>query len=422
MDAFVVTPHEIVHSVSTSPLVRSDSFVGVVARGRDKARSSEKGRRRIARSNCDGSPKDLDCTAGATIFRPALRICFSLPHRQRLPRRISPSARIILRNVQYVHTEGRHLAVVDTALALVIQAIQGKPGSRSALLSQARTLEDDALSGYGVLMPSGSVLSLPPGVRPLPAPSADPPFGGAVALDRSDGGAAGHGRCVLAYTAAGIAWLLGAVRCCGDPRLLSAMEGVARSGVVDRIGACLDLLPEAATGPPKARRAAATVAILLVDKRAERASTSVDPHETDRGADEDDGCGDGGGDRVGDDGCDDDDDCRATDFFDGGGSARNGGTGTGYGNSCLRGMPVAVAAMRNELSDVNPWAVVGRRDRLAAVGTSAREACALLSATAACLVRDAVGAQLYVDAALVVHVDDARFRHALDVAFGLASP
>ncbi|AVK77488.1 hypothetical protein pmac_cds_800 [Pandoravirus macleodensis] len=342
------------------------------------------------------------------IFRPVLRICFSLPHRQRLPRRLHPLASIILRNVQYVHMEGRHLVVVDVALALVMQAMQNKPGSHSALLSQARSLEDEAMSDYGALMPVGSVLSLPPGVRPLPAPLADPPFGATAALDRSADGATNHSRCVLAYTAGGLAWLLGAVRCCGDPRLLSAMEAVARSGIVDRIGACLDLLPEAPTGPIKPRRAAATVAILLVcdktDNAAAAAATGKDSCESDGAS--------------GDDGSEDDDNRGDDDHSDHKDLCTN--DTSGYGDS--RSVPVAAAAMRNELPGVDPWAVVGCRDRLAAVGASAREACALLSATAACLVRNSASACLYVDAALIVPIDDAGFRHALDVAFGLASP
>lgn len=403
MDALVVAPIKTA-PVPTSPLARSDGLVAIGARDRSKARLSDRGRRGIARSDCDSDIGGRGCAAGATMFRPALRVCFPLAHRQRLPRRLNPLANIILRNVQYVHTEGRHLVVAETALALIIQAVHDKPGSRSALLSQARSLEDDAMSEYGALMPADSVLSLPPGVRPLPAPLADPPFGAVAALDRSGGhGAIDHGRCVLAYTAQGIAWLLGAVRCCGDPRLLSAMEGVARSGIVDRIGACLDLLPEAPTGPVKPRRAAATVAILLVDDEIERASASADPHESD-GASGDDGSGD-----------DNDDDCGGTCVDGNGNGKRDNNTGS-------RNVPVAVAAMRNELFGADPWAVVGRRDRFTAVGASAREACALLSATAVCLVRDAVSARLYVDATFVVRVGDAGFRHALDVAFGLASP
>lgn len=301
--------------------------------------------------------------------------------------------------------EGRHLVVADVALALVIQAVQDKSGSRSALLSQARSLEDDAMSAYGALMPVGSVLSLPPGVRPLPAPLANPPFGATAALDRSVDGAVGRGRCGLAYTAGGLAWLLGAVRCCGDPRFLSAMEAVARSGIVDRIGACLDLLPEAPTGPTKPRRAAATVAILLVcDKTDNLAATSQDSCESSVDTSGDDGSEDDGS--GGEDDHGDRKDIRINN--------------SGYGNP--RSVPVAAAAMRNELPGVDPWVVVGRRDRLNAVGASAREACALLSATAACLVRDGASARLYVDAALIAPIDDAGFRRALDAAFGLASP
>ncbi|AGO83206.1 hypothetical protein pdul_cds_955 [Pandoravirus dulcis] len=313
--------------------------------------------------------------------------------RHRAPRRLHPMARIIQRTTQYVCVGGRQLAVVDVAIALVIQAAQAKPGSCDTLLAQSWSLQDSALAVHGMCAHPGSVVVLTAAVA-APA-SAPPPFIGAMPSRPSE-------RASLAYTRAGLFWLFGALRSHGDPRLYAAMGAIVRSGVLDAIGARLELAPATARAPSPTRgRAAANVTIALVDDRRHTdtaaAAAAASPDDLGRRPDDGDNSG-----------SDDKNDDASTTASDSGVSV------------CV--LSVAAAAMRNELCGVDPWAIMGQGDRRRVVGSDAREACALLAATGACLARSGVAARLFVDAAPGPRVDDARFRHHVEAAFGFVAP
>lgn len=302
-------------------------------------------------------------------------------------------ARIIQRTTQYVCVGGRQLAVVDVAIALVIQAAQAKPGSCDTLLAQSWSLQDSALAVHGMCAHPGSVVVLTAAVA-APA-SAPPPFIGAMPSRPSE-------RASLAYTRAGLFWLFGALRSHGDPRLYAAMGAIVRSGVLDAIGARLELAPATARAPSPTRgRAAANVTIALVDDRRHTdtaaAAAAASPDDLGRRPDDGDNSG-----------SDDKNDDASTTASDSGVSV------------CV--LSVAAAAMRNELCGVDPWAIMGQGDRRRVVGSDAREACALLAATGACLARSGVAARLFVDAAPGPRVDDARFRHHVEAAFGFVAP
>nr|UMO78293.1 hypothetical protein [Pandoravirus belohorizontensis] len=314
------------------------------------------------------------------------------PHvRHRAPRRLHPMARIVQRTVQYVCVGGRQLAVVDVAIALVIQAVQGKPGSRDTLLAQSWSLQDSALAVHGMCAHPGSVVVLPAAVAaPAPAP---PPFTAATPPRPSE-------RASLAYTRTGLFWLFGVLRSHGDPRLYGAMGAIVRSGVLDVIGTRLELVPATARAPSlTCARASANVTVALVDDRRhhDTAAAAASPSDLDRRSND----GRGNDDKNGD----------ATTSL----AASDSGVST-----CV--LSVAAAAMRNELCGADPWAIMGQGDRRRVVGSDAREACALLAATGACLARSGVTARLFVDAAPGPRVDDARFRHHVEVAFGFVAP
>lgn len=305
-------------------------------------------------------------------------------------------ARIVQRTAQYVCVGGRQLAVVDVAIALVIQAAQAKPGSCDTLLAQSWSLQDGALAVHGMCAHTGSVVVLTAAVAP-PA-SAPPPFTAATPPRPSE-------RASLAYTRTGLFWLFGVLRSHGDPRLHGAMGAILRSGVLDAIGARLELAPATACAPsPTCVRASANVTIALVDDRrhADTVAAAATASPGDLGSRPDDGDSidnSGSNDRNADDG---------TTASDSGASV------------CV--LSVAAAAMRNELCGADPWAIMGQGDRRRVVGSDAREACALLAATGACLARGGVAARLFVDAVPGPRVDDARFRHHVEAAFGFVAP
>ncbi|AVK75488.1 hypothetical protein pqer_cds_1066 [Pandoravirus quercus] len=323
-----------------------------------------------------------------------------LPMRSRPPRRIHPMARIVQRAVQYVCVGGRQLAVVDVAIALVVQATQGKPGSCDTLLAQSWSLQDSALAVHGMCARPGSVVVLTATVAP-PA-SAPPPFT-AMAPSRSSE------RTPLAYTTLGLFWLFGVLRSHGDPRFHDAMGAVLRSGVIDDIGARLELAPVTARASFSCTRAVANIAVVLVDDRcgvpidASATADTASAGDLDNGTNKDKGT----------------DLCMTTpDHVNGNDNVDN--VDKRNINVCV--LSVAAAAMRNELCGADPWAIMGQGDRRRVVGSDSREACALLAATGACLARRGVAARLLVDAVPGPRVDDARFRHHVEAAFGFVAP
>lgn len=303
-------------------------------------------------------------------------------------------ARIVQRAVQYVCVDGRQLAVVDVAIALVVQATQGKPGSCDTLLAQSWSLQDSALAVHGMCARPGSVVVLTATVAP-PA-SAPPPFT-ATAPPRSSE------RTPLAYTTLGLFWLFGVLRSHGDPRFHDAMGAVLRSGVLDDIGARLELAPVTARASFSCTRAVANIAVVLVD---DRCGVPIDASagNLDNGTNKDN-----------------DADLRTT-TPDSDNNNNNDNDKSDKRNVSVCVLSVAAAAMRNELCGADPWAIMGQGDRRRVVGSDSREACALLAATGACLARRGVAARLLVDAAPGPRVDDARFRHHVEAAFGFVAP
>jgi hypothetical protein len=280
-------------------------------------------------------------------------------------------------NVQYVCVDGRQLAVVDMALALVIQAATGKPGLRETLLAHSRSLQDSALMSHGDRACPDSVVLLSAFV-PAP-PSAPPPFGLVSARLR----AVLRDRQPLAYTALGLAWLFDVLKSSkGDRRLAAALRTIVNNGIVDAIAQRLDLVPMGESIVLHRPAALANVAIVCLGDPDDQ--TDLEFHARD-------------------------------DFVAGDAPAAD-----PFGCSRKRAS-IVVAAMRNELHGADPWTVVGRGERHRALGTDAREACALLTATATHLSQRGRPARLLVDSALGPRVDDKHFSYHAQIAFGLVA-
>lgn len=385
--------------------VGSDSIGSCAPRKRRALAYSEPAQQQYARRHADNAPAPppsaslceghrtgcADATAMPTACADRGLAATCPPHaRHRAPRRLHPMARTVQRTVQYVCAGGRQLAVVDVAIALVIQAVQSKPGSRDTLLAQSWSLQDSALAVHGMCAHPGSVVVLTAAVA-APA-SALPPFTAATPPRTSE-------RASLAYTRTGLFWLFGVLRSHGDPRLYGAMGAIVRSGVLDVIGTRLELVPATARAPSlTCARASANITVALVDDRRHADAATAEVAAV---------ASPGAFAGQADDGNDKSDDASMT--------ASDSGVSV-----CM--LSVAAAAMRNELCGADPWAIMGQGDRRRVVGSDAREACALLAATGACLARSGVTARLFVDAAPGPRVDDARFRHHVEVAFGFVAP
>ncbi|AGO85529.1 hypothetical protein psal_cds_1219 [Pandoravirus salinus] len=323
-----------------------------------------------------------------------------VPVRCRPSRRIHPMARIVQNATQYVCVGGRQLAVVDVAIALVIQAVQGKPGSCDTLLAQSWSLQDSALAVHGMCAHPGSIVVLTTAVT-LPV-SAPPPFTAATPRRLSD-------RAPLAYTAVGLFWLFGVLRTHGDPRLYDAMTAILRSGVLDDIGARLELAPVSARVSFSCVRAAANVAVVLIDDRCDLTAPVAFAASPGNVRDHTDG-----------------DKCTDVGVTTSGGGINNRhnddpSNNNNNNNNNPGVISVAAAAMRNESRGADPWVIMGQGDRRRVVRADSREACALLVATGACLARRGVAARIMVDATLGPRVDDTRFRHHVEAAFGFVA-
>ena len=145
--------------------------------------------------------------------------------------RVEAVPALFARNVRYVRVGGMLRAVVDVALALVVQAVRGAYARQGPLLgARARGIQDRCFRDHAGTIPEGGAVRIADDQGREHA-YADPPF--------DDPPHSRHAS-PLAYTSAGLRWLVQYMCAPYTRRLQDALDAIRRSRVVDQICVRID--------------------------------------------------------------------------------------------------------------------------------------------------------------------------------------